>query len=254
MKATGGKPSNNKNRLQAALANAFKVLALASSLKGLVIKHIGTSITAPISAVAKFMTDIRHSPMKAAATIKRLTSESETQIKSLVGIDESGNMGKNCGSSVTMAPHKWTTNTVFAALSHFQDLKVKAVSFAEAGKDTGPVFSILESNLPALIKRDAATKVRFLMGSAKYDGKTTSSIPVFKDLELGSRLGVLVGGRRWSTKQTTEKTDAALEQCSALPISAVCRTGADDSLGGIVEKRLVVRTESERQRESGVTA
>ena len=65
--ATGGNPRKVKTRLQATCIEVLKVQPL--SFIGTVIKHMGTSSRAPISAVAKLITDIRQSPVKAAAIV-----------------------------------------------------------------------------------------------------------------------------------------------------------------------------------------
>ncbi|CAA2979949.1 Hypothetical predicted protein [Olea europaea subsp. europaea] len=54
-----GNPMNIKITLQAPWIRTLKVFTLSMSLKGTTVKHIGTRSSAPIFAVAKFMTDIK---------------------------------------------------------------------------------------------------------------------------------------------------------------------------------------------------
>jgi hypothetical protein len=63
MYATGGNAIKPKTRLQVALSKALKLLARISSFNGRANRQIGTMSKAPISAVAKLMTDMRDKPM-----------------------------------------------------------------------------------------------------------------------------------------------------------------------------------------------
>ncbi|GAA0149170.1 hypothetical protein LIER_08415 [Lithospermum erythrorhizon] len=66
---TGGNPRIMSSKLPTPWAIALGVRILKANLKGVAIKHKGTSKRAPISAAAKFITDIKLSPTKAAATV-----------------------------------------------------------------------------------------------------------------------------------------------------------------------------------------